>query len=140
MKKTPVSLGLLGNASHWLPRGIKVVLGFCVFLGRLDSTPGMLRGCVDGRQLQGTVAIVKNVVPGTARHEDGITNIQRARDVQMAFAGAHLDNGFAGFYPDTLVHVGVHLKADVIVHRDAHQGHLEVMACPEGSPVVAVCT
>lgn len=104
-----------------------VFLGVGVLLVGLDSTPGVVRGRIDGRQLQRAIAIVENVVPGAAGHKDSVTNMQRARDVQMAFVGAHLDNGFAGLHPDVLVRIGMHLKADVIAHRDAHQGHLEMM-------------
>ena len=117
-----------------------VFLGVGVLLVGLDSTPGVVRGRIDGRQLQRAIAIVENVVPGAAGHKDSVTNMQRARAVQMAFVGAHLDNSFAGLHSDALVRIGMHLKADVIADRDAHQGHLKMMTGPECSSVVFVCT
>lgn len=119
-------------------KGVFLEVG--VLLVGLDSTPGVVRGRIDGRQLQRAIAIVENVVPGAAGHKDSVTNMQRARAVQMAFVGAHLDNSFAGLHPDALVRVGMHLKADVIANRDAHQGHLKMMTGPECSSVVFVCT
>ena len=106
-----------------------VFLGVGVLLVGLDSTSGVVRGRIDGRQLQRAIAIVENVVPGAAGHKDSVTNMQGVRGVQMTFVGAHLDNGFAGLHPDVLVHIGVHLNADALAHRDAHQGHLAMMTC-----------
>lgn len=79
-----------------------------------------------------------NIVPGAGRHKNSVVFAELPRLIQLVFAGSHRGTALSSLYADELIGVRVILQTDFTPGRDAHQGHLQVTAGPEGGAKICV--
>ena len=112
-------------------------LSFCA----MDGPLGMLRRCIDGGELQGTISCVVDVVPRAAWNKDAVAYMETALEIQIIFARSHVDVGLAGFYTNKLLCIRMHFKTNIRANGNIHQCHLQVTAGPKccSEILVALC-
>lgn len=91
-------------------------IGLCVMYG----SPGMLGRCIDGRELQGAIPGIENIVPCAPRHKDGIPCVKTALKICIFLARSHADKRLSPFHADELIRVGVHFQTNLAADRDVH--------------------
>lgn len=90
----------------------------------MDGSSWMMRGSVDGGELQRAISTVHYVVPCACRHKYSIFAAEVFAGVHTLFAGSHHDDGLPGLYSYELIGVRMYLHTDFAANRDTHQRHL----------------
>ena len=111
---------------------------FSVFLCNVNRSPWMIRGRIDGRELQRAASGIQNIMPCTLRNKSSISHAKPVVNIQLVSAGAHTHSCPPCLHTNELVCIRMHFHTDITADGNAHKRHLQMTSAPKGCAKILI--